>query len=176
VSTIVNGVPYDPSDAVANSHAEVVSSGDVVSQITFAPGEFLTPVTAVPGESEAEVFALLQGFAMPSDPTAFDVVTAITSVFGQWTLTNAQHAELLALVERSGGAQALGTSTDRLGRPVAGVRVISPDGLVSDDLLVSLETGRIVGVERTVLIDDGYVQAGAVTAYQMWDLDEEMVE
>ena len=176
VSTTIDGMPYDPADATANTQAEVVSSGEVTSQMTFAPGEFVTPVTAVPGETEADMVALLQAFGVPAEPTAFDVVTGITSVFGQWTLTNAQHAELLALLEQAGGAEALGEATDRLGRPVAGLRVIAPDGAVSDDLLISQETGRIVGVERTVRKDDGYVQAGAVTAYQLWDLDEETVE
>lgn len=175
-SVVINGVAYDPGDAVANQNAEVVSSGEVAARIVYAPGEFETPVVAIPGESSSDVRALLEAFGLPSDPTAFDVMTSITSVFGQWTLTNAQHAELLALLEEAGGAQALGTSTDRLGRPVAGIRVIAPDGVVSDDVLVSLDTGRIVGVERTVLVDDGIVAPGSITDYRMWDLDEEMVE
>lgn len=172
----INGVAYDPGDAVANQEAEVVSTGEVASRVTYAPGEFVTPVVAVPGETPADVRALLEAFGLPREPSAFDVVTAVTSVFGQWTLTNAQHAELLALIEDSGGAQALGATTDRLGRPVAGIRVIAADGAVSDDVLVSLDSGRIVGVERTVLVDDGIVAPGSITDYRMWDLDEEMIE
>lgn len=172
----INGVPYDPADAVANGDSEIVSSGEVASRVTFAPGEFETPVVAAPGESAADVRALLGAFGMPDDPTAFEAVTALTSVFGQWTLTNAQHAAVLALIEDSGGAQALGESTDRLGRAVAGIRVLSADGIVSDDLLVSLDTGRIVGIERTVLKDDGVFPAGAVVDYRMWDIPEEVVQ
>ncbi|WP_136035948.1 hypothetical protein [Microbacterium sp. K35] len=172
----INGVAYDPGDAVANQEAEVVSTGEVASRVTYAPGEFVTPVVAVPGETPADVRSLLEAFGLPREPSAFDVVTAVTSVFGQWTLTNAQHAELLALIEDSGGAQALGATTDRLGRPVAGIRVIAADGAVSDDVLVSLDSGRIVGVERTVLVDDGIVAPGSITDYRMWDLDEEMIE
>lgn len=172
----INGVAYDPGDAVANQEAEVVSTGEVASRVMYAPGEFVTPVVAVPGETPADVRALLEAFGLPKEPSAFDVVTAVTSVFGQWTLTNAQHAELLALIEDSGGAQALGATTDRLGRPVAGIRVIAADGAVSDDVLVSLDSGRIVGVERTVLVDDGIVAPGSITDYRMWDLDEEMIE
>jgi len=47
---------------------------------------------------------------------------------------------------------------------------------VSDDLLVSLDTGRIVGIERTVLKDDGVFPAGAVVDYRMWDIPEEVVQ
>lgn len=172
----INGIPYDPSDAIANGDSEIVSTGEVASRVTFGPGEFDTPVAATPGESADAVRALLEAFGMPAEPSAFDVVTALTSVFGQWTLTNTQHGEILTLIEASGGAQALGESTDRLGRPVAGIRVLSADGIVSDDVLVALDTGRIVGVERTVLKDDGVFPAGAVVDYRMWDIPEEVVQ
>lgn len=56
-----------------------------------------------------------------------------------------------------------------------GVRVISPDGAASDLILVSRDTGRIVGVERTVLIADDVFAAGSIISYQMWDLDEEEI-
>ena len=82
---------------------------------------------------------------------------------------------MLTLIEETGGAEALGTTNDRLGRPVAGIRVISADGVVRDDVLVSLDTGRIVGLERTVLKDDGVFPAGAIVDYRMWDIDEEML-
>ncbi|WEK60035.1 MAG: hypothetical protein P0Y60_11875 [Candidatus Microbacterium colombiense] len=170
---IVNGVPYDPADAVANNRGEIVSSGDVVDEFDMEPGEFNTPVPLVPGESATDVRAMLQAFGMPDEPTAFDVVKAITFVFGHWTLTNAQHAELLALIETAGGADALGETRDRLGRPVAGLRVLSADGYVSDVVLISMETGRIVGVERTALKDDGISPVGAITGYRVWDIDEE---
>ncbi|WP_431791353.1 hypothetical protein [Microbacterium paraoxydans] len=171
----INGEPYAPTDAVANGQAEVKSTGEVASRVVLAPGEFVTPVVDVPGDSAEDVRALLVAFDMPEQPTAFEVVTAITSVFGQWTLTNAQHAELLTLIEESGGAEALGTTNDRLGRPVSGIRVVSADGVVRDDVLVSLDTGRIVGLERTVLKDDGVFPAGAIVDYRMWDIDEEML-
>jgi len=174
--TIVAGVPYDPTDAAASNAAEVTSSGEVVTDLVMAPGDFATPWTAVPGESREEMVAILRAFGMPEDPTAFDVATAFTSVLGQWTLTDAQHQELLLLLEEAGGGDALGTSTDRLGRPVAGVRVQSPDGAGSDLILVSRDTGRIVGVERTVLIADEIFPAGAIISYQMWDVDEETIE
>ena len=173
--TIIAGVPYDPADAVASNAAEVTSSGEVVTDLVMAPGDFDTPWTTVPGDTREDMVAILRAFGMPEDPTAYDVESAFTSVLGQWTLTDAQHQELLGLLEEAGGGEALGTSTDRLGRPVTGIRVQSPDGAASDLVLVSLDTGRIVGVERTVLIGDDVFAAGSIISYQMWDIDEETI-
>ena len=173
--TIVAGVPYDPSDAVASNAAEVTSSGKVVTDLVMQPGDFETPWTAVPGETHDDMVAMLHAFGMPDDPTAFEVGAAITSVLDQWTLTDAQHRELLLLLEEADGGDALGKTTDRLGRPVTGIRLQSPDGAVSDVVLVSRDTGRIVGIERTVLKADDVFPAGAIISYRMWDLDEETV-
>lgn len=173
--TIIEGVPYDPADAVASNAAEVKSSGEVIADFDITAEEFASPWLTEPGDSADDMVAILRAFGMPEQPTAYDVETAITWVLGQWTLTNAQHRELLVLLEEAGGGEALGTSTDRLGRPVAGIRIISPDGAVSDLVLVSLETGRIVGVERTVLEADEVYPAGAITSYSLWDVDEELV-
>jgi hypothetical protein len=175
-STVIAGVPYDPADAVANSAAEVTSSGEVVTDLVMEPGDFATPWTAVPAENGDDMVAMLRAFGMPDEPSAFDVQSAFTSVLQQWTLTNAQHAELLSVLGKAGDGDALGTSTDRLGRPVSGIRVQSPDGGVSDLILISLETGRIVGVERTVLIADEVFDAGAIISYEMWDVPEETIE
>lgn len=173
--TIIAGVPYDPSDAVASNAAEVTSSGKVITDLVMEVGDFETPWTAVPGDARDDMVAMLRAFGMPENPTAFDVETAFTTALDQWTLTDAQHQELLLMLEESGGGDALGTTTDRLGRAVTGVRVSSPDGAVSDLVLVSRDTGRIVGVERTVLKADEVFPAGAIISYRMWDLDEEIV-
>ncbi|PKQ34522.1 MAG: hypothetical protein CVT61_10675 [Actinobacteria bacterium HGW-Actinobacteria-11] len=172
---IIAGVPYDPEDAVASNGAEVTSSGEVVTDLIMGEGDFETPWKTVPGETGEDMVAMLRAFGMPEDPTAFDVETAMTTALDQWTLTDAQHEELLVLLAETGGGEALGTTTDRLGRPVSGIRVLSPDGSVSDLILVSRETGRIVGIERTVLKDDGVFSAGAIISYRMWDLDEDTV-
>jgi len=42
---------------------------------------------------------------------------------------------------------------------------------VEDLVLISAETGRIVGVESTRLAPDGIVLAGAVISYRMWGTD-----
>lgn len=171
--TVYAGVPYEPTDAVSNSRVEVESSGEVTTNLVMAAGEFGTPVPDPPGDTRDDMISALRAFGMPGEPNAFEVVTATTALLEQWTLTNAQHSELLALIEEAGGVDALGTSTDRLGRPVVGMRMISRDGAASDVVLVSAETGRIVGLETTALKDVTAAPVGAVTGYRMWGLDEE---
>lgn len=171
--TIIAGVPYDPADAAASNAAEVTSSGEVVTDLVMEPGQFTTAWNTVPGDTRDDMVAMLRAFGMPEDPTGVDVEAAFTTALDEWTLTDVQHQELLRLLEDAGGGDALGNTTDRLGRPVSGIRVTAPDGAFSDVVLVSLDTGRIVGVERTVLEADDVYPAGAIISYRMWDVSEE---
>ncbi|WP_341957829.1 hypothetical protein [Microbacterium sp. LWH13-1.2] len=171
----VRGVAYDPADASANVGAEISSSGEIVVDLPIEPGQFTTPVPDVFGDTRDDLEAVLTAFGMPADPTGSEVVAAATSVLEQWTLTNAQEAQVLEILADSDGVAALGTTTDRLGRQAAGLRVITPDGAASDVVLLSLDTGRIIGVERTNLIENDLIAAGAIVAYTMWDVDEDLV-
>ncbi|GAA1122941.1 hypothetical protein GCM10009651_02210 [Microbacterium natoriense] len=170
--TYVEGEPYDPSDAAANAGIEVVSSGKITRELVMAPGDFTTPVTAPPGTSKEEIEAALAAFGMPKDPSASQVLQAIESLLQQWTLTNAQESQLLGILADATGSTALGTSTDRLGRSVSGIRVPTDSGAASDVLLISTETGRIIGLERTVLVADDLLPAGAVLSYWVLDIGE----
>lgn len=174
--TIIAGEPYDPDDAAANAGAEVSSTGEVTSELVMEAGQFNTPVVHLPGDSREELLSALTAFGLPAEPTAFEVVSSATSILEQWTLTNTQEAQLLAVLAEAEGAQALGSGTDRLGRPVAGLRVRSADGAAADILLISRDTGRIVGVERTSLIDEGVIDAGAIISYRMWDVEKGLIE
>jgi hypothetical protein len=53
--------------------------------------------------------------------------------------------------------------------------VITADGAASDVVLLSLDTGRIIGVERTNLIANDLMAGGAIISYTMWDVDEDLV-
>ncbi|WP_372969438.1 hypothetical protein [Microbacterium sp.] len=172
----ISGVPYDPTDASANVGAEISSSGEVSVDLAMEPGQFSTPVPDVFGDSLADVEGALTAFGMPDEPTGSEVVLATTAVLEQWTLTNAQESRIIDLLAAADGVEALGSTTDRLGRPVAGLRVVSGDGAASDVVLLSLETGRIVGVERTNIVEDELIAAGAILSYTMWDVDERLVE
>lgn len=173
--TSILGVPYDPADAAANMDAEVSSSGQVAVDLPIEPGQFSTPVPEAFGSSESDVEAALTAFGMPADPTGADVLTAMTTMLQQWTLTNAQQSQLLGILEATGDAEGLGTTVDRLGRPASGLRVVSTDGSASDVVLVSGDTGRIIGIERTNLEDTDVIDAGAVVSYTLWDVDESLI-
>lgn len=172
----IRGVPYDPTDASANVGAEISSSGEVSVDLAIEPGEFATPVPDAFGDSRADVEGALMSFGMPDEPTGSEVVLATTAVLEQWTLTNAQESQIIGILAEADGVEALGATTDRLGRPVAGLRVVTGDGAASDIVLLSLETGRIVGVERTNIVEDELIAAGAILSYTMWDVDERLVE
>lgn len=172
--TIIDGAAYDPADAEANQAAEVHSSGHESMDLTMAPGEFATPVASPPGATREELVAALTAFGMPEDPSAFDVLFATSSLLEQWTLTNAQESEILAILSTTDGATALGETTDRLGRPVNGLSVISTDGAARDAVLISSDTGRIVGFERTVLVGDDVLPQGAVIGYRLFDVPADL--
>lgn len=172
VTVAVEGEPYDPEDAEANVGAEVSSSGDVAWRVEMAPGEFSAPVVELNGSGRDEVLDILHAYWLPTEYTATDVVIALTSVLGQWTPSNAQEAEMIGILAEMDGVEALGATTDRLGRPATGVRVVTPDGTASDVVLISDETGRIAGIERTWLGEDGVFPTGGIISYQLWDVDE----
>lgn len=172
--TVIDGTPYDPSDASANVSAEVTSSGRVSMDLKMAPGEFATPVVEPPGSTPEAIRSALVAFGMPAEPTASDVVMAASSLLEQWTLTNEQESQILALLDEADGATALGATTDRLGRDVVGLRVTSADGGASDVVLLSADTGRIVGIERTNIHEDDILPAGAVIGYRLFDVPEEV--
>ena len=82
---------------------------------------------------------------------------------------------MLDILADADGVEALGTTADRLGRQAAGLRVITTDGAASDVVLLSLDTGRIIGVERTNLVANDLIAGGAIISYTMWDVDEDLV-
>ena len=166
----VVGEPYWPEGSPQTGDGEATAKpGDVISEMEFGPGEYGTPVVELPGDSRDDVVALLTAFGLPASPTASDVVQAMTSAFDHWTLTNEQHAQLLMMLVDTGGVTVLGSGTDRAGRPVVGLSMKSIFPGVKDLVLISAETGRIVGVESSRVTPDGIIPAGAVISYRMWD-------
>ncbi|MFK4804973.1 hypothetical protein ACI3KX_03850 [Microbacterium sp. ZW CA_36] len=169
--TVVAGEPYWPAGAARQGEGEATAPGETLSEMEFAAGQWNTPVVDLPGASREDMFALLTAFGMPESPTASDVIQAVTGVFEQWTLTNEQQGQLLRILEESGGMTVLGSGTDRAGRDVVGLETKSIFPGVEDMVLISAETGRIVGVESTRVTPDGIVPAGAVISYRMWGTD-----
>jgi len=150
----------------------VVPTDTMISEQTFAAGEFGVPSAEAPAETEAGVRELLTSVGMPEDPTPGDVVQAAVTAMELWTLSDRQHAELLKLIAMSGKVESLGRSTDRLGREVLGLRVPTADGAATETVLISATTGRIVGEERMSTISADGIPAGTVIDYRMWDAEK----
>lgn len=151
----------------------VVPTDTVLSEQTFAAGEFGVPNADAPAETEAGVRELLTSVGMPPDAAPGEVVQSAVTAMELWTLSDKQHAELLKIIAMSGKLASLGSSTDRLGRDVLGLRVRSADGSATETLLLSTATGRIVGEERMSTISEGGIPAGTVIDYRMWDAEKE---
>lgn len=84
-----------------------------------------------------------------------------------WTLTNAQHLELIRTIAGT-DARVLGTAVDRTGEPVVGVAAIQPLGAGELHLLISLDTGRIVASETYTLTTNELFPAHTVISYTNW--------
>lgn len=146
----------------------VLATDEVLSEQTYGPGEFGVPSAALPPESDTGVRGLLASVGMPVSPTSGDVVQAMVTAMELWTLSDEQHAVLLKLIAENGKVDAVGESTDRLGRKVTGLRLASSVEGNEDTVLISVDSGRIVGVESQRTVGDNVVPAGTVVDYRMW--------
>ena len=163
----VEGESYWPG-ATGASEAEAVPGDTVLVDLVMEPGQFNTPVVLPPGDSAADVEAMLMAFGMPADPDASQLVDAVVTALDQWTLTDAQHAVLLEMLQAEEGIHVLGASTDRLGRPVYALSVPAAGDGTDETVLISSDSGRIVGVESEQASSDGIIPAGAVVMYTLW--------
>lgn len=162
------GEPY----AVAGDLPEAPDAptpGTVLDDQVFAAGEYpayLPDAGGLTGESAAE---LLAQYAPTSTQTPGDAMWAVADLLNEWTLTNAQHGYLLDALRAYDGITVLGEATGRDGRPVIGVQG-SASGGQAVTLLISADTGRIVGIEMTVVSDDAAfpVPVGTVISYTLW--------
>lgn len=151
-----------------NESAEVARGETVLFDLEMAPGEFNTPVVAPPGETADDVLAMLTAYGMPADPDASQLVDSMITALDQWTLTDAQHAVMLELLDAEDGVSVLGESTDRLGRSVYALSVPASGDGTDESVLISTESGRIVGVESEQASADGIIPEGAVVMYNLW--------
>lgn len=152
--------------------SDPLAPGSLIDDTTYAAGEYpvLTPdAGAMGGEGFRD---LLAAYAPPeTGAKAGDAMLGITDIMGEWTLTNGQHGELLDVLLQYDGLTVEGTTTDRLGREVVGLRsnaALRPGETTT--LLISVATGRIVGVEITVTGKDASapVPVGTVIHYALW--------
>lgn len=175
--TVVAGHAYlatgSPSDGESPGGAP--APGTVLSTLTFAPGEYVPLAPDDPGNSPEDLQSFLKNYGLPAHYNAGDLMLAIGGAFGEWTLTNGQHAAILDLLAAASGTEILGTAVDRAGREVIGVRG-NPSQVEGSAqlLLISTDTGRIVGAETilTSPVEKPQLDEGAVVSYTLWDSDE----
>lgn len=173
--TITAAEPYWADPSSDGSLLDVAAvPGTVISETTYGPGEFTVPSAMIPGESSQDMAALLMSLGLSSvDAGAGDIMESIDSAMGLWTLTNRQHSALLQLLLDAGDLTVLGTASDRIGRPVIGLRA-EPKSFpgTARVILLSAETGRIVGIETVRTTDEPPLKAGDVVAYKLWEVPQ----
>lgn len=170
---VTAGTPYWAGSAGEEPlNGEETPPGTVLSKTSFAPGEFAVPSVTIPGSDKASVQALLVSLGFDSSRGgAGDLMESIDSAMSLWTLTNEQHARLLEMLLASGDLTVIGTATDRADRPVVGIRA-EPRAFpgTARTILISAETGRIVGIETTRTTAEPPFSAGDVVAYKLWEV------
>ncbi len=168
--TVVSGEPYWADDATGSVPTTAAPpAGEILTDVTFAAGEFDVPNANVPGTSPAEILNYLTDIGLPPDADAFTLIESTKRLLTLWTLTNEQHAALLETLLQRDDIQILGATTDRLGRDVVGVAAEAAAGSgLQDTLLISSTTGRIVGIETTRLTPLDSIPAGSVVSYTVW--------
>lgn len=169
--TVVAAKPYwsdGSADAIPSDDA--LPAGTVISDTTFTAGSLGLANTAPPPTSPSEMLVWLEGMAFSEDPDAADLVDGISAAFSLWTMTDEQHATLLDLLLSRDDVTVLGTTKDRAGREVVGIAADSSryPG-VRKLVLISAETGRIVGVESFRTTAGENLPAGFVIEYTLWD-------
>lgn len=150
---------------------EAPPPGTVLHDMVFAPGEFDTAPVVVVGDSIEAMRTVLEANGMEEDASAARTIDVISGVFSHWTLTNAQQRTVLRILAQTDGLEIAGTTRDRAGRDVIVFRAVTRDGSFEQLLLVSAETGRMVGQETTRLRPYGGIPAGTLMSYQLWEVD-----
>jgi|GEM_PF-659262 len=178
----------DFSGSVVTTAAEATNAdGDTVPNVDPAPGTVVGEMRYVrnqfrplsPSSPDASVDAMRALVETATGATgtlsAGDALVGVRSIQGEWTLDDAQQSALLEVVASSPGLRALGTTQDRLGREVVGLAGI-PSSTADTDvtLLLSTETGRIVGFESALTAPntDLDLPAGSLTEYALWDVQD----
>ncbi|MFJ4038578.1 hypothetical protein ACIPVB_10875 [Microbacterium sp. NPDC090007] len=148
--------------------------GTVVGEVRYVQNQFRPLSPEPPAPTVDAMRALLRSSSgVEGELTAGDAITGARTVLGEWTLDDAQQSALLEVVAATPGVRSLGTTRDRIGREVVGIAGV-PSSIANTDvtLLVSVETGRIVGFESALIgaNTDLDLPPGSVTEYALWDV------
>ena len=171
-TTVTAALPYwaDKSET-----ATLPAPGTVLEHTTWAAGEAPQPSNdPPPATNVADLRAYLTSIGVPiEEQTTPRIFSEIANLLTIWTLTNAEEANILRLLGTDSSITSLGVAKDRVGREVQGLRVTSEDGPGWNyTLLLSKETGRIVGYEQARLTAEGPLKAGDVIGYSLWEVGQ----
>lgn len=169
---VIAGEPYWADGTnTAVSAGEAPTAGTELMNTIYNPGEMGVPPVEPTGDSPEDMLSLLHGLGMPETFDAADIMDFTDNAMRWWTFTNAQHVGLVQLLLSRDDVRVLGTAQDRAGREIIGSSADSaghPD--IRTTVLISAESGRIVGTESTRTTPDGEIPVGAVVAYTMWEV------
>lgn len=163
----------DPAAPLPN---DVPEPGTLLFELTFDPGDFNAAAVDAPEPTDEAMLEFLSAYYGPLAPLEGGrLMWAIENAFDQWTLTNSQQAAILRLLARSSGVEVLGSTTDRVGREVVGLRAnFSPNPRFDYTILISPETGRILGMESTTTVAlSADFPAGSVASYVLWETSKQ---
>ncbi|MFZ8758599.1 hypothetical protein ACO03V_14380 [Microbacterium sp. HMH0099] len=148
--------------------------GTLISELTFRRGQY-SPISFETPEATPDAMADWIRLVTGADEIeAADAIVGARRMLEEWTLTDAQESALLDVVEAAPDATVLGETTDRLGRPAVAVAGVPSDTASHElALLISTETGRILGLEDTLRDADPALKlpADSVAEYILWDVD-----
>ena len=166
VSSQVVGEPWEGLDVDSVPTEESVP-GTVLFTEVYDVGEYVPVVTEANFESADGASAYLELIGSSAAGDAFSMAGAL---FSEWTLTDQQHGYVLEALRDYDGISVLGKTEDRLGRDVIGIQGVIGRGTHAETLLISTDTGRIVGAETSVIDSDVLgLPTGTVMSYSLWD-------
>ncbi|MBT2484097.1 MULTISPECIES: hypothetical protein [unclassified Microbacterium] len=171
VTTITAGESYwEENNRPAGVAPSQYEPGEVISRTEMSAAEVNAPeaLITLEGSSEDDLAPALQAFGADEDASSGQVLVSIGHLFSYWTLTDAQHATLIDMLVDAGGVSVLGQTTDRIDREVIGLRVTDETTPYLDTVLISKETGRIVGMENELTAPQDFIPAGVV-GYTLWE-------
>ncbi|QTV79159.1 hypothetical protein [Microbacterium sp. NIBRBAC000506063] len=166
---VVAGTPSRADDPALALPSDAPRAGEVLRDEVFAPGEYDPLLPDPPGRTPAELEEFLQPIALGGLSSGFALFDAIDTAFQAWSLTNEQQGSLLELIDDASGVTVLGAGLDRAGRPVIGLSTTHPDVAQERHILVSQETGRIIGFEIYMVEGDDYFPGNAVISYTLYE-------
>ncbi|WP_127819616.1 hypothetical protein [Microbacterium sp. CPCC 204701] len=168
----VAGDDQPPTRADPPKEGTVLRDDEIPSEMNLMDGERPIPFLVAGSGVDFYRSYVAESIAMYGPGGGAEALRAVADLKNHWTLTNAQEADLLTVLEEYDGLETLGVAHDRAGRKAFGISARSATGMHDEVMLISTETGRILGSETIYLGDEPEfpIPTGSVMSYQMWGL------